>query len=109
MAAGLHIAGGGDEYHRALKLFEQRAINKLNGLTVRQIVVQQQQTWLMKEDQFAGLFQRSRDSHDAQMEVLLNKLPMQLCEMWLILNNNNLKRADISHGKVLSKEKSGTG
>ena len=56
MAAGLHIAGGGDEYHRALKLFEQRAINKLNALTVRQIVVQQQQTWLMQEEQFAGLW-----------------------------------------------------
>ena len=91
VAAGLHIAGGGDEDHRAFVAFQQRVIDELHAFTVREIVVQQDKPRLMLTNQAACLLNRRGDAHHAQMKILLDILAMQLCQVRLIFNDHNIK------------------
>ena len=101
MAAGLHIAGGGDEDHRAFVAFQQRVIDELHAFTVREIVVQQDKPRLILTNQPARLLNRRGDAHHAQMEILLDILAMQLRQMRLIFNYHNVKWSGGAHALAL--------
>ncbi len=60
-------------------------------------------------DQLARLLQRGRDARHAQMEMLLDKLAVQIGEMRLIFHNHYFERLSVVHEKFLSKRRTGTG
>ncbi len=109
MATGLHIARGGNKDHGTVKTLQQRVVDQRDALPVRQIVVEQHQPRLMLLDQLARLLQRGRDARHAQMEMLLDKLAVQIGEMRLIFHNHYFERLSVVHEKFLSKRRTGTG
>ncbi|MNR21302.1 hypothetical protein D3C85_1381960 [compost metagenome] len=101
VAAGLHIAGGGDKNHRAFEAFQQRAVNQVHALTVREIIIEQDQPRLVALQQGASLLKRARDPDDAQVEILFDILAMQFGKMRLIFHNDHIKRLAVRHGLLL--------
>lgn len=87
----MHVAGGGDEDHRAGGVLHRRFFHQLDAPAVRQEVIQQDQPRLMRIGFGPRFGQRGGVSHHPQVEIFLDELRVQRRQLRLVFHDQNVQ------------------